>query len=66
MKLIPDWRKAWKLFSVKASLVSAAFMASWPMLPDDLKAAMPGLNIVAASAFGLIFFVRLVDQNKGV
>lgn len=43
MKLIPNWRKAWRMASVQ---ISAAIVA-WVALPPDVQAAAVGLLGVA-------------------
>ena len=40
-RVIPEWRRAWKWFSVQAMVVSAAIQLGWASLPDDMKSKLP-------------------------
>jgi hypothetical protein len=66
MKLISNWRDAWKWFSVQALAAIVALPVVWGMLPADVKAYLPdGWEpwVFVALAFAGIAG-RLVDQNK--
>ena len=41
MKLIPEWRSAHRMLSVQAMTLAAAIQTAWPLIPDDLRAALP-------------------------
>jgi len=41
MKLVPEWRVAWRWFSVQLAAVLAALPMVWPLLPDDMKSYIP-------------------------
>lgn len=41
MKLVPDWKDAWRWFSVQAFLILAAVPPVWASLPPDVKAMLP-------------------------
>jgi hypothetical protein len=41
MKLVPDWRDAWRWWSVQALTILAALPLVWPALPADVRAWMP-------------------------
>lgn len=65
MKLIPNWRKAWRMASVQIAVLAVA----WGSLPPDSQAAMlqavgvPAERIPAV--LGALFLVlRLIDQPK--
>lgn len=64
-KLVPDWRKAWRWFSMQAMAVSTAILATWALLPADLKARLPDdVGLVAAIVALVAGMVgRLVDQG---
>lgn len=66
MKLIPDWKDAWKWFSVQALAVLVALPLVWASLPADLKAFVPDgwerWILIAVAAAGLIG--RIIDQNR--
>ena len=66
IKLVEDWRQAWRWFSVQAMGVATAFLAVWAVFPDDLKAVLPaGWTKAIAIAVLLIGLVgRLVQQPK--
>jgi len=65
MKLIPNWRQAWRMFSVQAMTLAGAMQAAWVAIPPDLKGRVPeGLvdgMTVAILALGIVG--RLVDQG---
>lgn len=69
MKLIPEWRRSWRMFSVQALAVIAAAPLVWAELPDDAKASVTALvptewlpfittGVALAGIIG-----RLVDQG---
>jgi ABC-type uncharacterized transport system permease subunit len=66
MTIIPDWRRAWRWFSVQALVVLAALPLVWSTLPADLRAYLPDgwepyvLLVVAIGGLA----GRFVDQNK--
>jgi len=66
MSLIPNWREAWKWFSVQALAAIVAIPFVWASLPSDLKAYVPdGAEpwvLMAIAMAGIIG--RIVDQNK--
>jgi hypothetical protein len=65
MNLIPNWRSAWRMFSVQIATVAIA----WGAMPADAQAAVleaigVGPERVPA-ALGLLFLAgRLIDQPK--
>lgn len=67
MRLVPDWRQAWRWFSVQAFALQGIAAASWLAVPDDMRAAVPAewlaAGAIALTALGIIG--RLVDQNDG-
>jgi len=66
IKLVEDWRQAWRWFSVQAMAVATAFLAVWAAFPEDLKAVLPaGCTKAIAIAVLLVGLVgRLVQQPK--
>lgn len=66
MTLVPDWRGAWRWFSVQALVVLAALPLVWSTLPADLRAFLPDgwepyiLLVVAIGGLA----GRFIDQNK--
>ena len=66
LKLIEDWRKAWRWFSVNAMLLAVAIQGTWLQLPDDMKASIPpalvSYSTIALLAFGVLG--RLLKQGN--
>lgn len=64
MTLIPEWRQAWRMFSVHCMSAAAALLSTWQALPDDLRAAVPQPWVlwlaVALMVLGVVG--RLIDQ----
>lgn len=64
MKLIDEWRKGYRLFSVQAMALATALLGTWAALPEELRAGLPhwvpnlaGIVILVAGIIG-----RLVQQ----
>lgn len=65
MKLVANWRRAWRWISVQAMVLAGALQGAWMFVPDDLRASIPpgvvqGFTIVLLT-LGVIG--RLVDQT---
>lgn len=67
MKLIPNWRRAHRMFCVQAMSAAAAIQGAWMALPDDMRAELPegtasyvALTVLVLLAVGL--GGRLVEQ----
>lgn len=65
-KLIPNWRKAWKMLSVQIPAINTAFLATWAALPDRFQDAYPLPWMLGTVIVLLILGIagRLVDQPK--
>jgi hypothetical protein len=66
MKLIPEARKAWRMFSVQAQAVALAVLGAWQVMPEDLKTNLPQ-SLVYWLSMGLMVLGivgRLIDQPK--
>lgn len=65
MKLVPNWRRAWRWISVQAMVVAGAIQGSWIFIPQDMKASIPQDIVQAVTVALLAFGVagRLVDQS---
>lgn len=50
MKLIPDWRSAWKYLSVKASIIWSAVLGAWVLMPQSSQEVL--LNLLPWSLGG--------------
>lgn len=64
MKLVTEWRRAWRWFSVQAMALAAALQGAWVALPDDMRARLPGGVVAAATMLLLLLGIggRLVKQ----
>lgn len=59
--LIPDWKQAYKMFSVQISTIFSTALTVWLVLPEDQKAAILGIvGVNGASALALAGFVLVV------
>jgi len=65
MKLVPNWRRAWRWYSVQASIIGAALVSAWPILPAGLRADLPdGLRtIIAVVTLLAVVPGRIVKQE---
>lgn len=66
MKLIANWRKAYKMLSVQAMALATAIQGTWAVLPDDMKTTIPPQAVQWITMGLLVFgiFGRLVAQPK--
>jgi len=66
MKLIPDWKDAWKWFSVQALAAIIALPIVWASLPSDAKAFIPDgwekWIVILLAVAGILG--RVIDQNR--
>lgn len=63
MKLIPNWKKAWRMFSVQAQILSSAILVMWNSLPTNLTIGInPVYVVVPVLVFGTIG--RLIQQDS--
>jgi hypothetical protein len=66
MRLIDNWRRAHRMLSVQAMALATAIQGAWPMIPDDLKSAIPA-NVVHWVSLALLvagIAGRLVQQDS--
>lgn len=66
MRLVEEWKGAWRWFSVQAMAASVAVQAAWVALPDDLKQHLPQ-KLVAALSLGFLLVGiagRLIRQER--
>ena len=65
MKLVPNARRAWRWFSVRAMALSGAAPAAWLAVPPDMRNAVPAewlaITAIVLAVAGIIG--RLVDQG---
>ena len=66
MKLIANWRKAYKMLSVQAMALATAIQGTWAVLPDDMKTTIPPQAVQWITMGLLVFGIvgRLVEQPK--
>ena len=69
MKLIDDIRDDWKVAtkwaSVRLSGLGVVLTGAWAVMPADLRAQMPYLEIVAPLLFALVIFGRVTTNGTG-
>ncbi len=66
MKLISNWKKAWRMLSVQAMALAGAVQGAWMFIPDDMRSSIPA-NLAQAVTIALLVLGvvgRLVDQPK--
>jgi protein-S-isoprenylcysteine O-methyltransferase Ste14 len=66
MKLVDNWKQAWRWFSIQALALVALLPVVWPQLPPQVTAWVPEAWrpwVVVIIAIGGIAG-RLIDQNK--
>ena len=66
MKMVEDWKSAWRWFSVQALTIIAAIPLVWPMIPPDVQAWLPEQYrpyVILALALGGIVG-RVVDYVR--
>lgn len=77
MQLIPDWRNAWRFWSMQLGALGSSLIAvlvmvpdvaisAWLTFPDDLKSIMPPQYM---PMFGVVLYVmgmvaRVIRQKK--
>lgn len=66
MKLVEDWRKAYKWLSVQIPAINAAFLLTWTQLPQKFQEALPLPWVIgiAVSLLVLGMVGRLMHQGE--
>ena len=64
-RVVSDWRRAWKWYSVNIPTVNAAMLATWTALPEKFQSAIPIHWLLWMAVVLLIAGVvgRLIDQK---
>jgi hypothetical protein len=66
VELVHNWRFAWRFFSMQAMAINTAFLATWAVLPDDIKSALPSWLVPVAAVFLLVVGMagRIIKQPE--
>lgn len=65
MKLVPNWRNAWKWISVNCMAGAAALQMIWLQMPPELKSEFPPgwVNYITATILVMGVLGRLLQQS---
>lgn len=66
MKLIPNWRRAWRMVSVQCQATAIAVLGGWQSLEPELKAHIPAWAVLTLAVGLLVAGIvgRLVQQDS--
>lgn len=66
LRLVDDWRDAWRWYSTHCALIAFALQATWMELPPEFKASTPAWAIHAMTMVALMlgFIGRLIEQPR--
>ena len=66
MKLVEDWKGAWRWFSVQAMVLASGLQGAWLAMPPDLKAQIPGdaVSVISMVLLAAGIIGRLVPQGE--
>ena len=53
MKLVADWKDAWKWISVNCMVIATAIQGAWVYVPEDMRTSLPP-NLVHFLTIGLL------------
>lgn len=65
IRLVADWRRAWRWYSVNCPMLAAALLGAWATLPEKMQDSFTPLQL-QCMAIGLIVLGvggRLIDQT---
>ena len=65
MRIVTDWRTAWRWFSVQLLVVSAAVQGTMVAFPDELRDYLPDrlMHAIALALLGAAVLGRLINQK---
>jgi protein-S-isoprenylcysteine O-methyltransferase Ste14 len=65
-RLVSDWRRAWRWFSVQAFVILGAVGPVWAMIPEDWRAAVPSAWLGWGAAVLAVLGIagRVIAQDK--
>lgn len=66
MRLIDDWQKAWRMFSVQSMVAAGAIQGAWVFLPPEMIASIPDgwVRAITVALLALGVIGRLVRQSS--
>ncbi|OZI26723.1 hypothetical protein CAL26_05215 [Bordetella genomosp. 9] len=66
MKLVDNWRQAWRWFSMHCMATATAIQGAYIALPDDMRRSIPlwAVALLTMAILGLGVLGRLIDQRK--
>jgi len=66
LKLIPEARRCWRMFSMQSMGVATALLGAWGAMPDELHAQLPERLVIGVAIVLLVLgmFGRLVQQDS--
>jgi|LUMV01.1.fsa_nt_gb hypothetical protein len=66
MKLIEEWRQAWRYTSVWASGAGIGVLTVWNMMPTAVRDRVPDLieAVVGGALWALVVLTRVIAQPK--
>ena len=66
MKLIPEFRKAWRMFSIQAQAIALAVLGAWQAMPQALQDKVPPAVVFSVAMVLLVAGIvgRLIYQPK--
>lgn len=67
LKLVPDWREAYRWLSVQGAALGLMLIGAWNTVPEELRAALPTWLVATIAVIVLLGVIlgRLVDQKQG-
>lgn len=65
MRFVDNARQFWRWYSTWVVVVSGAMMGAWPLIPAELKTALPEWFVTAYAVATVVAFVgaRVVKQD---
>ena len=66
MKLVGNWRKAWRWLSIQFPALNLTFLATWGALPTKFQDVIPTPLVMGISAALIVMGVvgRMIDQSR--
>lgn len=66
MKLVDNWKKLWRAFSVQAMALSSSILTAWAVIPEKYQSMVPTNWVLGGVAVVLFLGIvgRFIDQPK--